>query len=970
MPSVGNFSAFSNPGSDVLADPLTRGDTYSANINPIDPKLYFPDSTYAEVFGSAAFLQDLPLLVNINLQYDPVCDPNNPVDLIKQNQELRDGVTSNELAELKRKLITKYMGVDFLYIDTTGSSPVSGVLFTAESPWANIPNLQTPTTPTTPGVFKGDDVGITSFLDVNGEPVTVLNNNLINQNDSFDNINIPTAYTNVAGVNGYDGFNSSTVGGPAGGLGGGTGGLGGGTGGLGGGTGGIGGGTGGIGGGTGGLGGGVGGIGGGVGGIGGGVGGLGNGISTSIDIPGRQRLVESVTLLRNVGLFFTPEKTGLFQLNANNFTYTIDYDKLLSQKVYVFPDPAVYGNVSLNSQPDYPVVFVLDYRPDVKNASLGVAQGDPLVRADEQTFTPYFSREQNNRKNITNEMGEYLNFNNLFNQGYITKVRYDIYGNEYALFKDSFGETFREIRETTDERIVSNLLDGHAFYDINEGYNFNYNTVGKSGTTIRTGITSRTINEYNDQSFILSSHPYTLYFREFLPYQNLAQEARNIIGSFKDGGRFTFFDSTALPDPIDSDSADWPALENYFYAELAEAGLARSNPIERPVTELIDAEQGYLNHMLTELGLELETTQTTADFTVDIKYILSAGIAKNYDCGYFTDELILKNAYDYSDNFTFYDVVADASKTVLSPISAKTGDKNQTIKRNLEGSIYVKNQAYSLAVPLSTALIKTFNKYSQNVKVEIYNKPKDFDIIYDTVVIETENYLVFDKISYDEGEFQSPATKNTALQVLSGTYLSKFSNRFFNEVDKTITFCVVSPFEYQKDYFVYTANLSSEIEITQNDEPLVGYTGAEYLSSGNKKALIPTIYEYRIKDNSCKKLFPTSANFNLTSLFSLYPVSTEGCDLNIVGVRKPHLTFSSYNNTYKISYIGVDNNNLFHVFDYSFIINNQGDVEFNNGRYYQHNKTIRTTDFFTTTTLASLCSIDGSYTINNGRLIL
>jgi hypothetical protein len=123
----------------------------NTNTNPVDPKIYFPDASYGEIFGSTAFLEGLPLIANVDLKYDPICDPNNPIDLAKRNLEEKTGLTSNQVIDLKKKLLSKYIGVDFHYIDTSGTIPVSGILLEADSPSSNIPNLQTAGTPTVPG---------------------------------------------------------------------------------------------------------------------------------------------------------------------------------------------------------------------------------------------------------------------------------------------------------------------------------------------------------------------------------------------------------------------------------------------------------------------------------------------------------------------------------------------------------------------------------------------------------------------------------------------------------------------------------------------------------------------------------------------------------------------------------------------------------------------------------------------------
>ncbi|MGA1049791.1 MAG: hypothetical protein ACO3UU_17435, partial [Minisyncoccia bacterium] len=94
-------------------------------------------------------------------------------------------------------------------------------------------------------------------------------------------------------------------------------------------------------------------------------------------------------LLRDIGIFFKPDKTGLFKLQANKFTYDFDINAISnSNRVYIFPDPKIYGNVSVNDQSEYPLLFDFDYRHDIKNSSSTFASSDPYIRSDEQTFSP------------------------------------------------------------------------------------------------------------------------------------------------------------------------------------------------------------------------------------------------------------------------------------------------------------------------------------------------------------------------------------------------------------------------------------------------------------------------------------------------------------------------------------------------------------------------------------------------------
>lgn len=925
--------------NESLADQLNN-----TNTNPIDPKLYFPDDSYGDIFGSTAFLEGLSLIANVDLKYDPICDPNNPIDIAKRDQEQKTGLNSTEVIDLKRKLLSKYMGVDFYYIDTTGTIPVSGLLLTADSPSSNIPNLQLANTPTVPGsqIYLASNNSVATDQQLNIIDNSVNADLTFGDGETVNNFGLQDSGIGGTGIGGGD--RSGTYFAP-------------------------------------------------------------NIIGTPTETVYRDNsLNESVKLLRNIGLFFKPEKNGLFKLNAKNFTYAVDYDKLETQKLYIFPDPSVYGNVSVNAQLEYPIVFIYDHRGDVKNASSGFAYGDPLVIGDEQALGPYYAREQSNEKQLLGIDGLNLNFSDLSNRGYISKIQYDVFGNEYALFKDEFGQTFREREEIVNDRIVSKVLNGHVFYDVNEGYGFNYSLTGVNDTTIRSGLSTTTVDTISGDEwlFSLSGHPMTFFFREFILYQELLQESRRLIPSFRDGGRFTFLDSVNLPDPLDGDDYDYPDATNYYYELLADAGIANITDLipPRPTNQPIDIQEPIDTPINTEDEFVIETNQTFADFTIDVRLFLSAGNAEDYDCGYFTDNITLQNAYNYDSNYRYYDVVSENSKTVLSQLSATHDYITQSDRDKLAGQFYIKNQAYSLSQPVSSGLEAIVSKYSTLVKNEIYNSTRDIDVIYDTIVVETPSYLIFDKISYNDGGFEQPGTRNTVFKILSSSNLNRFSNRFFREGKRSIIFALLSPFTYTGN-ILSTAELQNIPIITQGEEPILTemplvyrpvyeeekrdvnidieeeiytsiYTGSITLSGGNNKMIVPNLYEYNIKFNTFNKIFPLNTQVqDLSGLFSLEQCFNENTNFSIVEIKKPILTYNSLNDIYKLTYIGVDNNNLFHLIDYSFYINNEGGVVFNKGNYYKHDKIVRTSDLLSTkTTFISAYKIEGDYVISNGRLIL
>ena len=754
------------------------------NRENIQPELFFEDPF--TIFKNKVFLTEIPIAVNAVLSFNSVCDPTNPLDLLINDCENKDGFSIEQKAILKVNYLKKYAGVDMYYINTTTVPATSGLLFAADNPSNNIQNLQ--------------------------------------------NIYTPTAESN------------------------------------------------------------------------------------------------QIKLLRDIGLFFKPDKMGIFQVNANNFTYDIK-GELENDKIYVFPDPSIYGNVSLNMSKDYPLVYIYDNRPDIKNSSSSFSSGDPYVRGTEQTFSPYYTKEQTIRSAEVEADQFSFNFNDLYNRGYITKYQTDVYGNEYALFKDSFGQSFKQIEEIATQPVLNLLLNGHVFYDFEEGYSFNYAISGKSGTTVRSGISSLTVNNPGAPSFILSGFPLYLYFREFQPYQELnyfgdfsnsSLDSKNYIGVFRDGGGFTFVDGSPLPDPIPSSDPSYPGSDNniYYYRLLVNAVA------DKPNNGILVTEPGS-QALLTESSFELET---------------EIGRVNNYDCGYFTDVVELTNDYNYGSSYKYYDSVSPESTTILSALTGNDIYRLMSYRDELEGKIFVKSPGKSLSEPISSALSIIFNKYSSQVKEEIYNSPKNIEIFYDNICIETGNYIVIDKILYENDIFVAPSTKNNVFS-LTEQDISPFSNKFYNEKDNSLIFCTIQQ--------------------------------VNSLSATNNKALYPNITKYNLETGISENVYPKTISDSVLSYsFSLSSLFSNTFNINIVSVEKPALSYNSFNDVYKLTYIGVDNNNLFHLFDISFDIVNK-DVRFLDAKFYKSDKACLTTNFASSATLFSnINSVSGSYTITQADGIL
>ena len=769
--------------SDFNAANGTLKEYYTSNYVPVDVKLFFTSSQYEEIFGSVAFLVEIPLIANVSLKFDPVCDPTNPLTLI--NNSKVTGLTNSDLLVLKKKLLEKYLGSDLYYIDTTGGGTSSGLLIKASNPSNNIHNLQVVSTPT---------------------------------------------------------VRSSEV-----------------------------------------------------------------------------------KLLRNVGLFFTPDTQGIFQLKSNNFGYTIDESKLESNKIYVFPDPNRYGNVTINNLSASPLVFIHDYRPDVRNISSGFAAGVPKVQSSDQTFSPYYVTEQST-VNTFNNFEINLNFSDLYNKGYITKIQYDIYGNEYALFKDEFGQTFKTV-ETVSESISSDnalkylQLDGYIFRDPNLGYNFNYE------------FTTRTVVLSTSPTFPLTIPYYTLSFRGLYPYDWFETQPEIIINTFniidssfnsvsaqpekitqqtKDGNSFTYDSGSPIADPIYAGYTNYPGNLTYYYEELMEGGVTSLTP---PTIAREYSNNGALS----------------AVFTLDTRLVLSSTLVVEYDGGNFTDVYDEFQDDTYTENIPRSNIVYDSGITAMSILTGDNTYRAQTYKEQLQGKIFSKTGGSATSRSISDSLSSIFSKYNNLVKYEIYNSPKDLEIFYNTICIETPSYLVFDKIVYEDSLYIEPSTSNTFFSIASSSPLNVFSHRFFNEKEKTVSFCKIIP---------AVVGLSGQLVTNITDTQLI---------NSNNKMFIPYIYQHNITDNITTQLFPTNTEVSqLSSLFTLSSEFDTEFNFNAVRIKKPILTYNSLNDVYKLVYLLLDNNNHFHLIDYTFEITSDQLVSFLDCKWYKHANTTRTTDFLNT----------------------
>lgn len=550
--------------------------------------------------------------------------------------------------------------------------------------------------------------------------------------------------------------------------------------------------------------------------------------------------------LRQIGLFFTPDKQSILHFSTDRAHYNIDYSKLLPNKIYTFPDPSMYGNTTglTKTTYDYPLIQVIDVSRSVNNISYFAAEGNINASPYDQSFYSYFSNKQ---LNVDSELGLSelkKDFSWIYNKGIITKWDMDIYGNQYGLFNTDLAIKERESITVTTP--VYNTFNGYQFYDDLEVNNFNFTTVGDYGTnTYRTGITANggTFTNYTE-------NPTTLYFRDFASYLDNPVTWESF--SIYDCATFTYSNNTLLPSPISSDAANWPsspADKGYYYTELFDGGIGALSPMVKAITG---------------------SNTLSARFTYT--YDTSANIFDRIDGNYFPNTL-----YDYS-------LTNGQTKITVNTVS----ENNITTLQSNDNTNYLayKNKMFfrdaitGNVQPLSSALSKNIAKYSAAVQSEIYNSITDFNILYDTIIIKTSSYILFDKIVYVDGEITYPNTQNNIIQFNVNCY-NKCSMPLFFSIDT--------------DYCFFVS--ASAINVNKNTI-----------------AIFPQIYKYTISKNIISKIYPT----NTTAVSAITGLFSHTLPVYLNNICQPVLTYNSRNDKYAINYIAYDQNGIAYIYSVFF----------------------------------------------------
>lgn len=693
--------------------------------------------------------------------------------------------------------------------------------------------------------------------------------------------------------------------------------------------------------------------------------------------------------IRQIGGFFLPDKLGV--LNFNNFKHTVDIDnnKLKTNKVYVFPDPSQYGNITNLSETDFesPLIYEEDVSWMHFNRTAQYLFGNIVSNPLYKNFYAYHSRSETigyqpigmsrdidsteffegSSKSVWANSDVYPVQDNLYPleqrqsnllvlNKTLTKYKNDIYGNNFGLYKEinpvgigrggknrgqfiseqeldffnftggrgglyGTGRKGLNINNFTNLRIKNCLLlDGYKFYDFDSGFNIDL-TIPNPDKDI-SGVTSRTVSQIPPGSGYYTSlsarginrllpgvDPYANYVINFpynapvrftpLPTPLLViaygkghfcevQQDGSCIDTYCDIFKVTYcvlLDCVTFVDPlsnlrldVSSDRSDFNSSVPVYYSELLEGSLnddyTRPNNVDRatfsytfPLSAnvLVDLE-GFRFNLAGETPCAISNSATT----------VRPGTLNYRD-----------------DNAEFVNLAVPTEyQTSVQALSTNL-DKNKSIYESRYeeiGNLYVKNANTTNVNTLDIALSTVYEKYPSFVVDNIKQGVVNFELIYNVLFIETKDYFIFDKLSYNYIEniiepFDS--SKNFVKIYNNNKKLEKFSTLFFNE----------------KQNIAYIAKMVLIPE----------------LSASNKKVLYPEIYEINITNPQFLKIYPTF-NVSYENLSGFYVHLDD--DTNIERIDKPVLSYNEDTNTFVLNYFAKNSNNVFVNIYHEFYINN------------------------------------------------
>jgi hypothetical protein len=645
---------------------------------------------------------------------------------------------------------------------------------------------------------------------------------------------------------------------------------------------------------------------------------------------------------RRIGLFFTPDKNSILYYSVPEKKYKIDTSKLEPNKLYIYPDPNLYGNtIGLTKKYDteYPLIHIVDYTKSVKGVDYGFAAGDINNTPYTQDFYAYFSKNQINNNIYLGKEGLKTNFSSLYNKGVITKWATDIFGNQFALYKE---KSKKNILYTSfyisESSIVCEEYDGGGikFDSTDSGYLPETTFASNSSWVLKNIWDSyyyyNILIEGGVGKIVNGILNRATYVEDLIVDGLMVDESKWLIQPFDiDINRLYYKDLTLvegnlfnlLDDTLDRDKVtySWDINDTTVHTLSYEIdGLSYTrNPynIKSIYPNVLDG---------NPLGNRSQNKPNLSN-----NYILSSIQYKDFDAGFIND--VCEEEYDFEEQTKFIIKQTIHKNRTIIDNSVNDDNLNSYELRNSFGSLYVKNVVTQNISPLLSALESQFiNKYPENILEELRNKILDFNIYNNFIWIKTQNYIIFDVIVFENNEFTYSGTNLSYINYGNNVYLDNISN----------------PFIFENRNYGMIVQLSAINTISNNF------------------SIIPIIYKIDYQTASKTKVFPQE-NTN-TSIFNN---DTTKNDIKLCKINKVNLIYNTRNNRYAITTTVEDQNEMCYLvqikFNYDTVSVSDLDVKFYNFTGIEYIKTI---NFYDYSDIADISDITFNDISTNNNILL
>ena len=613
---------------------------------------------------------------------------------------------------------------------------------------------------------------------------------------------------------------------------------------------------------------------------------------------------DQVATEAEIGRFFKPDKRGI--LNFLSFSINGQLSAVEPDKVYVFPDPSKYGNITGVSK----TVFESPFKytdgvsmlkdSDPLSFRFGAALGDLVTkfrgyqsRSESLDLTPtgisksfdsieFFEGTRKDRWANNDVFAQlpsnYLPIderqNNLQvrNDQVLVQSRSDIYGNEFALFKqiEARKDPTQVRLDALGNTLYCDVFDGGLFYTT--GY---YQTSSYSGFTFDT----ITMAAYTATSSI--------------SYSELSASPA-LSGQFPSG--IAVSDEITQYEYLSVTTFD-PTLSSRFTGDTPNYSYYIPSVKFFPELEFYRTYPTFAVTVYDSLEFESPTIyqRTTIDLGLSASGFEQPRWVSVADSGPFTirgtDPSPIVVPRVYTARNTFVNATLSGSQTRLAtPTSTLSADIGLYHEKSVSGDWVFRPYNNTLLKPVSAALSGVFIKYPTEVLQELNGRPRYFDLVYNTLAIETEHYLVFETLTYDydTDTYSGLPTRTNYLSNFGDPNYTFFSNIWFNESQKEILVC-------------QTTLLST-------------------YSATNYKIVYFNLYRYDFE--RLQRVWPlTGATFESMREFSLSGTALSG--INFSCIERPVLSYGRDTGKFTLKYLAKDTSNMFYDIVHTFKLSNE-----------------------------------------------